>query len=210
MRTKKKVARRSVQSEARKTDLLGALFTSTQQKVLSLFFGQPERQFSLKEIISLASSGSGAVQREVEKLSAVELLSTVTSGRAKLYRANQQSPLFEEMKSIFLKTSGVPQLIKIALLGTQAKIEQAFIYGSLAKKTDAAMSDVDLFVVSDDLSLASLYEAMVPIEALIGRKISSTLYKSTELAEKLKSKNPFIVKINKGERINLLGNPDGI
>ncbi len=207
---KKKVATRPVRNKARNPDLLGALFTSTQQKVLSLLFGQPERQFSLKEIISLAAAGSGAVQREVERLSAVDLLSTAPSGRTKLYRANQQSPLFEEIKSIFLKTSGVPQMIRKALFGTKANIEVAFIYGSVAKKTDAAMSDVDLFVVSDELSLTSLYEAMAPVEALIGRRISSTLYKSKELSEKLKSNNPFLTKINQGKRINLLGNFDVI
>lgn len=207
---KKKVARRPVRKKARNPDLLGALFTSTQQKVFALLFGQPERQFSLKEIISLAAAGSGAVQREVERLSAVGLLISATSGRTKLYRANQQSPLFEEIKSIFSKTSGASQMIKKALVDTKAKIEAAFIYGSVAKRTDAAMSDVDLFVVSDELSLTSLYQAMAPVEALIGRKISSTLYKPKELSEKLKSNNPFLTKVSNGKRINLIGDFDVI
>jgi len=46
-----------------------ALFTSTQQKVLTLLFGQPDRSFFATELISLAGAGSGAVQRELARLS---------------------------------------------------------------------------------------------------------------------------------------------
>jgi DNA-binding MarR family transcriptional regulator len=48
--------------------LADALFSLTQQRVLSLVFGQPERAFAISELIRLVGSGSGAVQRELQRL----------------------------------------------------------------------------------------------------------------------------------------------
>ena len=49
--------------------LSDALFTTTQQRVLALLFGQPNRSFFGNELISMTGSGSGAVQRELKRLS---------------------------------------------------------------------------------------------------------------------------------------------
>jgi len=48
--------------------LADALFTSKQQRVLALLFGQPHRSFYVNEIMALADSGRGAVQRELKRL----------------------------------------------------------------------------------------------------------------------------------------------
>ncbi|MBW3563713.1 MAG: hypothetical protein KY459_03210 [Acidobacteria bacterium] len=51
-----------------------ALFTRTQQRVLSLLFGQPDRAFLQKEVIDLGEAGSGAVRRELDRLVASGLV----------------------------------------------------------------------------------------------------------------------------------------
>ena len=45
-----------------------ALFTKTQQRVLRVLFGQPERSFYATELIREAGTGSGAAQRELARL----------------------------------------------------------------------------------------------------------------------------------------------
>lgn len=72
-----------------------ALFSHTQQRVFSLVFGQPERAFGLSELIALAGSGSGAVQREVQKLLDSKLIVATTTGRQKRYQANHAAPIFQ-------------------------------------------------------------------------------------------------------------------
>lgn len=58
----------SASPAADRSSLADALFSGTQQRILGLLFGQPERSFHADELITLTSSGSGAVQRELARL----------------------------------------------------------------------------------------------------------------------------------------------
>lgn len=83
-----------------------ALFSRTQQRVFALLFGQPERAFAVSEIIALAGAGSGAVQRELQRLLDSKLLISTVNGRQKRYQANRAAPIFEELRAIIEKTAG--------------------------------------------------------------------------------------------------------
>ena len=87
--------------------IAGALFTATQQRVFGLLFGQPERSFFATELINLTGAGSGAVQRELQRLAASELITMERIGNQKHYRANREAPIFEELHRIAIKTLGV-------------------------------------------------------------------------------------------------------
>jgi len=75
--------------------MASALFTATQQRVLGLLFGQPERSFFATELISLAQAGSGAVQRELKRLAESGLVTVSRIGNQKHYQANHAAPIFE-------------------------------------------------------------------------------------------------------------------
>lgn len=72
------------------TSLADALFTTTQQRVLALVFGQPSRSFFASELIELtgSGSGSGAVQRELKRLTSSGLVTVKRIGKQKHYQAN--------------------------------------------------------------------------------------------------------------------------
>ena len=55
--------------------LSDALFPGTKQRVLGILYGQPDRSFYASELIKLANSGSGAVQRELVTLTGSGLIS---------------------------------------------------------------------------------------------------------------------------------------
>lgn len=129
-----------------------ALFTKTQQQVLRLLFGQPGRSFYANEIVRYAGLGISTVQRELARLSEVGLLSVTRQGNQKHYQANVASPIFEELRGIVVKTFGVADVLKEALLPMADKIQLAFIYGSVAKGSDTAESDIDLMLIADRLS----------------------------------------------------------
>ena len=195
---------------ASKKGLLDALFTSTQQKVLGLLFGNPDRRFFATELIQLAQAGSGAVQRELAALVEAGLVTVEVQGKQKYYHANADSAIFEELRSITLKTVGLSLPLKKALENINEEIEIAFIYGSIAKGTDKATSDIDLFIVSDNLSLDKVYEALSPAEKSLGRTINPTIYTSDELRKKIKSKSSFIEKVFGDKRIILLGDENAL
>lgn len=187
-----------------------ALFSRTQQRVLSLVFGQPERAFGMSELIALADSGSGAVQREVQKLLDSRLVVAATSSRQRRYQANPVAPIFQELRAIIEKTAGVPGQLRAALAPLADRIRLALLYGSVAKRTDTAMSDIDVLVVSDDLTLEELFTALQDAERDLGRGVSPTLYTSDEFRRRRRSGHPFLTRVLEGPHVALVGEPDAV
>jgi len=190
------------------TSLADALFTTTQQRVLALLFGQPSRSFFASELIELTGSGSGAVQRELKRLTSSGLLTVKRIGKQKHYQANPDCPVFEELCALVRKTVAMVEPIRQALAPLAKKIERALIYGSVVKGTDTASSDIDLLVVGDDLTLEALYSALAPVEASLDRKISPTLYTRKEYDDRLAAGNPFLTRVLAGEHLVLMGSAD--
>ena len=185
--------------------LADALFTTTQQRVLALLFGQPSRSFFANELIGLTGSGSGAVQRELERLASSGLVTVVRIGRQKHHQANPDCPIFEELCSLVRKTIAVKEPIMRALAQLAEGIEVALIYGSVAKGTDTATSDIDLLVVADDLTLETLYTALGPVESSLARPINPTLYTAKEFFDRRAAGNAFLTRVLEGEHMVLVG-----
>lgn len=185
--------------------LSDALFTRTQQRVLACLFGQPGRSFSVSELIHTTGAGSGAVQREVARLSGSGLLSLEAVGNQKRYRANSQCPIHDELVSIVRKTFGLASPLREALAPLVDSISAAFVYGSVAKGQDTASSDVDLMVVSDALSYGEVMLALDPLVERLGRKINPTLYSRSELAKRIAEGNSFVTRVVAQPRTWLIG-----
>jgi predicted nucleotidyltransferase len=193
----------------RKSSLADALFTSTQQRVLALLFGQPDRSFYVNEIMGLADSGRGAVQRELGRLGQSGLVTITKVGNQKHYQANKSSPLYDELCSIIKKTVGLEGPVRAALNPLAEKISLALIYGSIAKEADTAASDIDLLLVSDELTLEEIYAVLAPLEELLNRRVNPTLYTSKEFNHRQKAKNAFVARLLEGPIIVLWGSVDG-
>ena len=194
---------------ASRTALVDALFTSTQQKVLGLLFGQPDRSFFVTQVMDLAKSGRGAVQRELQRLERAGLVSVQMHGNQKHYQADQNSPLFDEICSIVRKTVGLEGPLKAAVESMPETVDLALIYGSVAKRTDTSASDVDLLIVADELTLEDVYAALSPAEELLGRKVNPTLYTSKEFKDRRARNNSFLKRVLGGSVIVLSGSVDG-
>src|SRR5437762_10785135 len=91
-----------------------ALYGRTRQAVLRLFFGQPDRRFLQKEVIQRIGLGSGAVQRELGRLSRAELLVRTVEGRQTYFQANPRSPIFEELRGLVRKTFGLTYVLHLS------------------------------------------------------------------------------------------------
>jgi predicted nucleotidyltransferase len=183
-----------------------ALFTTTQQRLLALLFGQSHRSFFSNELIRLTGSGSGAVQRELARLSSCGLVTSREIGSQRHFQANAASPIFNELVQIVHKTFGVAQPIRAALEPYEPRIKCAFIFGSVAKHTDTAASDLDLFVVSDTLTHPDLINALLSAEVKLLRGINTTIYSSAELREKAGLKNAFVLRVLEQPKIWVIGN----
>jgi hypothetical protein len=192
------------------TSVADALFTATQQRVLSLLFGQPERSFFTKELIDLAGGGSGAVQRELGRLQQSGLIVQSLLGNQKHYQANAAAPIFAELRSIVTKVLGPADALRQALAPIADEMQLALLYGSVAKRSDTAHSDFDLLLISDTLRLEQVYAALAPAEKQLGRAVSPTLYTQAEFHKRLAQHNPFLTKLLAGETIALIGDKDAV
>ena len=190
------------------SSLADALFTATQQKVLGVLFGQPDRSFFVTQIMELANAGRGAVQRELERLRQGGLVTVRNVGTQKHFQANPDSPLFDELCGIIQKTVGLAGPIRAALESLPESPRRAFVYGSVAKRTDSSDSDIDLLVVADNTELEQIYAALMPVEQSLARPISLTLYTEEEYERRRKDGNPFLQRVLDGPIIDLIGSSD--
>lgn len=186
-------------------NIADALFSATRQKVLSLLFLQPDKAFTIGELIEQAKAGSGAVQREIGRLTNSGLLTVEYRGRQKSYHANKAAPVFHELRALVVKTLGPREVIKKALQPISNDIDLALIYGSVAKHTDRADSDIDLLLVSDTLSLEDVFGALELAESELSRPINPTLYSTDEFEKRRQQDNPFIRKVLNGPVLILKG-----
>ena len=195
-------------ADERPTSLADALFTNTQQRLLALLFGQPSRSFFATELIALTGSGSGAVQRELKRLTSSGLVDMTPIGRQKHYQANHESPVFEELRGLVVKTVAVAQPIRQALEPVADRVSLALLYGSAARGSDTASSDIDLLLVSDRLTLEEVYSALSPVESQLSRSIHPTLYTSAEFSDRRATGSPFLANVLGGDRLVLIGKAD--
>lgn len=195
---------------ASRTSLAGALFSGTQQRVLGLLFGQPDRSFYATELINLAGVGSGAVQRELARLAQSGLVTVKPVGNQKHYQANPASPIYAELCGVVRKTVGLAEPLREALAVLAPQIKAAFVYGSIAKKEDTANSDIDLMLVSDTLTFGDTILALQTATEQLGREVNPNIFTRQDFAKRLKEGGSFVSRVMDQPKIWLIGGPDDL
>ena len=132
------------------------LFGRTRGAILALLYGRADQSFYTRQIAREVDASVGAVQRELENLSKVELIIRSSVGSQVFYQANRHAPIFREMQALVNKTIGIFSVLRSALHPLGKRVIVAFVYGSVAREEETAQSDVDLLVVGK----ATLEEAI--------------------------------------------------
>jgi predicted nucleotidyltransferase len=190
--------------------LADALFTKTQQRVLGVLFGHPERSFYASELIRNAGTGSGAAQRELARLEESGLLVARRIGHQKHYQANAASPLYSELLNIVLKTVGLAEPLRDALKPLSSAIRAAFVYGSVAKATDQSASDIDLMIISDSLTYGEVFGGLERVTRAVGRKINPTVYTAAEFSKRARTENAFVTRVLEQPKLWVIGSDDDL
>lgn len=195
---------------APRRSLADALFTRTQQRVLGVLFGETDRSFYASELIRMAGTGSGAAQRELARLEKSGLIVSRRIGHQKHYQANPASPLFEELRSLVLKTVGLAEPLRNALKPLSSSIRAAFVYGSVARASDTAASDIDLMIVSDSLTYGDVFGVLERATRQLGRPINPTVYTAAEFARRVRQEAAFVTRVLQQPRVWVIGGEDDI
>jgi len=180
------------------------LFGKTRLAVLSLFLLQPERRLHFREILRLTGAGQGAAQRELAKLAEAGILLKTREGNLAYYRANRAHLAFTELRGLVEKTAGISAFLRTALLPLAQKIEQAFLFGSVARGEERAESDIDLMVIGD-VSFMAVVAAVAPLQESVGREINPTVFTASEFRKRLDQGDHFLSRVMQEDRVDLIG-----
>lgn len=180
------------------------LFGRTRQGVLSLFFTRPDESFYLREIVRRTGCGTGAVQRELQQLTESGILQRE---RDRFYRVNRDSPVFEPLKQLIIRTAGLADGLRNSLSTLGRQIRVAFIFGSFADGEPHQASDVDVMIVTRDNgpSLKKFVALFRDQQISLGREINPFVLSAGELRTKLRDGNHFLGRVLKGEKVFLIG-----
>jgi predicted nucleotidyltransferase len=141
--------------------LVEVLFPEYRRRVLGLLLLNLGQRYHVREISRLTGTVSRTSARELSKLAEAGLLECSRTGNQVLYAANEQCPVFEDLAQ--------------ALAPMLARIDTAFVFGSMASRKAGIGSDVDLMIIGDDPGygevVSLLYEQQASLECEINPKV---------------------------------------
>ena len=167
----------------------------------------PEQEFYLRELSNQFHLSPRAVSMELKNLESIELIKKRISGKQHYYSINTQHPLFPDLQNVFLKTIGLKDVIRDKLTPFHSSIDYAFIYGSVARGTSTAISDVDLMIIGN-VSSRKVAGALSDAGSKLDREINFSIFTVEEFLDRLKKKDHFITALLKEPKIFIIGDSD--
>lgn len=158
--------------------MLDSLITSqTRIKLLLKFFLNPKTKGYLRQLASEFNESTNGIRVELNKLSQAQMLNSSNEGRNKIYSANTAHPLFEDIRNIVLKSTGVDKVI-LNIINKIGSIELAFLRGDYAVGKDSGL--IELVIVGENINIDEVERVRKKTEALINRKISVMILNNQE------------------------------
>jgi uncharacterized protein len=185
------------------------LFGSTRRRVLGWLLGHPDEAFYLRELVRQVGGAVGAVQRELELLTASGLVRREVRGKQVYFQANQKAAIFPELQGLFAKTVGLVDILRESLMPLADRVRAAFVFGSAARGELHASSDVDLLVIGD-VSFGDVITAIQRAEKRLGRDVNPTVFSEDEFRTKVQAKHHFVTTVLGQPKMFVLGEDDDL
>jgi len=158
--------------------MLNTLITSeTRIKLLFRFFLNPGNRGYLRQLANDFNESTNSIRVELNRLSKAKILESSKEGRNKIYKANISHPLFNEIRNIVLKSTGIDQVIS-NILRKSGEIELAFIKGDYAVGKDSGL--IELVVIGDQINQSEIERVKQKTENVIKRKIGILILTNEE------------------------------
>jgi predicted nucleotidyltransferase len=183
-------------------------FTKNQTLILEIFFNDPGKSYYLRELARMVGKQPGVFQKDINKLVESGILTDEYRGNNRFFKLNKDHPLYNELKSIFLKTVGAVGKLR-EILKNVKNINFAFIYGSFAKEKEDSLSDIDLMIIgSPDEDV--LLEKISALERKLKREINYSIFSLEDFKKGLRKKDVFLEEIISSPKIFLTGNQNDL
>ncbi|MGG1945543.1 nucleotidyltransferase domain-containing protein [Trinickia sp. NRRL B-1857] len=184
--------------------LSSILFSEYRRRVLGLLLLHPELRCHVRELARQTGTSAGTLHKELSRLAQVGILKRTEEGKQVYYGADRDCPIFEELASILRKTSGVADILAQALVPVAGRVKVAVIFGSVARRTEQAGSDVDVLLIGD-VGFIEAVRLFHPVQSTLGREVNPKIYSLAEWRAKLTSGDTFARDVLAKPKIFLIG-----
>lgn len=190
-------------------DLGSLLFGAYRRQVLGLLLLHPDEAFHLREIARITRTQPGTLRRELALLTAAGVITQEKLGNLVRFQADSACPIFEELRGILKKTTGVADVIRAALEPMAGRIRIAFIFGSVSRGIERRASDLDVLIVGD-VRYEDVISALLPCQNELRREINPVVMSAAEFARKRKEADSFVARVMRQPKLPVLGNMDDL
>lgn len=181
--------------------MLGKLFNSKARfEILKLLLFNKDKEFHLREISKITKLASSVVFHELQNLKLLNLITYEKKANLAICSINENNPIIQDLKNIFIKTDLIGELITQKL---KEKVKFCLIYGSFAKGTETSRSYVDLLIISE-MGEEDLLNIITSLEKETNREINYILWNEKTFIKKAKD-NHLLKTINSDKIIMLIG-----
>jgi predicted nucleotidyltransferase len=174
------------------------------RKVLALLMLNPQRWLHLRELARLTGASPGTLKKELDALTSVGLLKLQKVGNQTQFSANTEHPVFPELSALVRKTTGLRDVLALALAPLASQIEVAFVFGSMAKATEGPQSDVDLLLIGN-ATFGQVANAVYDAQLVLARDINPKVMSRVEWSEKKNAQNVFVQELMDKPKIFIVG-----
>jgi DNA-binding transcriptional ArsR family regulator len=188
-----------------RTPLAELLFPAQyRRKALALLLLAPEREMHVREIARVTGSSPGTMKKELDQLERAGLLKRRRVGNQVQFSANTDHPVFPDLAGLLMKSAGLADVLANALAPLADLVDIAFVFGSVARATERAASDVDVAIIGA-VEFGAALNALHPAESVLQREINPAIYGRSEWAAQIASKSVFIQEILAKPKIFVIG-----
>ena len=184
------------------------LSSKVRAEIFRLLFGLTGTALHMREIERRTGFAIGTIQTELRKLLRVDLVDRKRDGNRIYYEANKAHPLFLDIRRLVLKTIGLADVLRGALVKSP-KIRCAFVFGSVARGEEKAGSDIDLMVVGD-VGFREVVGMLDGVAEKIGREINPHVLTPSDLKKRKTAKDYFVSRLMEEPKLFIRGNDDDL
>ena len=179
------------------------------RKVLALLLMNPQKWLHLRELARLTGASPGTLKKELDALVEVGLLKLQKVGNQTQFTANTEHPVYSDLSGVISKTTGLRDVLAAALEPLTTQIEVAFVFGSVAKTTEGAQSDVDVLVIGE-ATFGQVVTAVYDAQLTLAREINPKVMSRAEWSEKKKAQNVFVQELMSKSKIFIVGSENDL
>ena len=158
----------------------------TRLKLLTKFFLAPQVQGHLRGLAEEFGESTNAIRLELNRFEQGGLLVSGMEQNRKVYKANQDHPLFSDITNILRKHVGVDRLVE-QVIGKLGNVTEAYITGEMAVGRDT--NRINLILVGEEINVENLERLATKAGKLINHEIVCTVLSPENVVARIKGRN---------------------